>query len=413
MRRVLAAACALLLSCHPSGRSIEIMLPPWFSPDGTHPSLQAIFDAFRRENPEVRLRYGPGKADLLWEKLNLLEKEGRVPDVIMFKTSWTHDLAQRGILAPLPARVAGAVVAQANEALVPVVSQGACVWALPYDMDVRLIHYRVDLVAATGLSPPARGWTLDQFVALAQALTKDTNGDGRPDVWGFAVPCARSQTSVAQFLPWAWAFGARLPAEGTWRIDQEGIVRAIATYRALRDSLRVAPPDLHVLEQADVFKGLSEGRFAMTQGGSWEIMMLRTTSRFGDRIAQVPLPSIHGQEPMTSTDGWAFGLTTHDPRRQEVLAPLLEALFSERHQRQKLLDHGWLPTLRQGVVWVEEELGADVAWMLQRCRSAPGGPGWTRASLALGDALQLALTEGSGPAAAVTYAQRRMERASR
>ncbi|MCU0612009.1 MAG: extracellular solute-binding protein [Candidatus Eisenbacteria bacterium] len=410
----IAMALAILTAgCGHRRAPLEAMLPPWFSPDATHPSVQRVFDEYRETQPDFSLRFGPGKANLLLEKLLLMAKEGHLPDVIMFKTAWTKDLAARGILKPLPMELAEAVRTNVMDVLLPVVQGDEYVWAVPYDMDVRLIHYRRDLVDSTGLPPPRIGWTYEEFTALARALTRDTNGDGAPDIWGFAAPGARSQSSVAQLLPWAWSLGAELSERTEWRVDQPALARALGIYSTLRDSLGVAPPDLHVLEQADVYQGVVSGRFAMAEGGSWEIRMIRGASIHADHLAQAVLPSIDGAEPVSCSDGWAFGLATADPERSAAVTPLLLALFSESHQLQKLHDHGWLPTLRQGATWVEKELGVEVAWSLLRCRPVPGGEGWMRASAALVDAMQETLAGGIDPTVALKNAQDRLEMLNR
>lgn len=409
-RTLVMVACAVVsLCCRRGDTPLEIMLPPWFSPDASHPSVQRVFEAYRRDNPGFSLRFGPGKADLLREKLLLMAKEKRLPDVVMFKAAWAKDLAARGVLVPLPPDLAHAVAADAVEFVRPVLSDGDTVWAIPYDTDVRLIHYRRDLVDAAGLPRPRIGWTLEEFLRLAQSLTRDSDGDGTADTWGFAAPGARSQSSVAQFLPWAWTMGARTEPDEGWRIDQPPMVATLRLYSLLRDSLGAAPRDLHVLEQADVFQGMVSGRFAMTEGGSWEIAMIRDASPFAAHIAQVPLPTIDGVEPLSCSDGWALGLTTNDPSRRTVAAPLLQALFSASHQREKLRDHGWLPVLQEGIDWVAEELGEEVAWSLRHSRSVPGGKGWTRAASAIMDAMQEVLAGGISPAVALRKAQGRLE----
>lgn len=411
MRRCVAlAACIGLVSCcgRPS-EHIEVMLPPWFSPDASHPSILRVFDEYREHYPGLTLRFGPGKANLLLEKLLLMAKEGHLPDIIMFKTAWTGDLASRGVLKPLPPALAEAVTDRCLGLLLPVVSGDGHVWAMPYDMDVRLIHYRADLVDSTRLPAPRMGWTFDEFAGMARALTRDIDGDGSIDVWGFAAPGARSQSTVAQFLPWAYALGAQLPLGSRWVVDQPAIAGALGIYAALVDSLRVAPADLCALEQADVYQGVVSGRFAMAEGGSWEISMLRESGAHGPSIRQAPLPTIDGADPVSSTDGWAFGLTTADRMRAAKAMPLLEALLSEQHQREKLLDHGWLPTITQGLHWVDEELGTAVSLSLRGCRSVPGGKGWALTSSALIDALHEVLVGKAGPEQALKNAQRRLE----
>jgi ABC-type glycerol-3-phosphate transport system substrate-binding protein len=409
---VICCVCGTVISCGKQHRDhgLVIMLPPWFSPDEAHPPVKRVFDRFRdMEELEPLLRVSPGKSILLWRKILMMAKERHLPDVMMFKTSWTMDLANRSILQPIPAPLAEEIIAHSNPALIDIAIRDGIVWSVPYDMDVRLIHYRTDLAEKTGLPLPTVGWTYEQFIALAAALTKDTNLDGRIDVWGFATPGARSLSSVAQLLPWAWMVGADVSAREGWPLAEEPLAEALGLYAELRDSLGICPPDLHVLEQLDVYHGLTSGRFAMTEGGSWEIKMMEQGSSFPQFIAQAPLPSWRGGEPVTATDGWAFGVATTDPVRQQAAGRLLKELFSVSHQKEKLAELGWLPVRSEGIDWVRTEMGSAVAWSLERCRSVPGGVDWPRVALAIADALQDVLAGGHTPLHALQSAQRRLE----
>ena len=57
-------------------------------------------------------------------------------------------------------------------------------YALPYGMDCDIYAYNLDLVEAAGLSAPSDTWTHDDYIAYGQAMTKDTDGDGRIDEFG-------------------------------------------------------------------------------------------------------------------------------------------------------------------------------------------------------------------------------------
>src|SRR5690606_27410901 len=50
------------------------------------------------------------------------------------------------------------------------------------------IYYDRAVFAAAGLEPPAPDWTWEDFKAAAKALTRDDNGDGRPERYGVFIP---------------------------------------------------------------------------------------------------------------------------------------------------------------------------------------------------------------------------------
>lgn len=58
--------------------------------------------------------------------------------------------------------------------------QGGSLWGLPYGGDALMVYFNPDLFAAAGLPLPSPGWTMDDFLSTALALS----GDGR---YGFAT----------------------------------------------------------------------------------------------------------------------------------------------------------------------------------------------------------------------------------
>lgn len=59
--------------------------------------------------------------------------------------------------------------------------------AIPWFTDCRALFYRKDLLAAEGIPEPTTSWTWDQFLTYAKKLTKDLNGDGIIDQYGFGT----------------------------------------------------------------------------------------------------------------------------------------------------------------------------------------------------------------------------------
>jgi len=57
--------------------------------------------------------------------------------------------------------------------------------SLPFNKSVPVIYYNKDLFRRAGLDPenPPRTW--EEFATVARSLTRDVNGDGKPDLWGF------------------------------------------------------------------------------------------------------------------------------------------------------------------------------------------------------------------------------------
>ena len=58
-------------------------------------------------------------------------------------------------------------------------------YAFPFDLDIPALFYNKELFDAAGIEYPNDKWTWDDMLKAAIALTKDTDGDGQPDQYGF------------------------------------------------------------------------------------------------------------------------------------------------------------------------------------------------------------------------------------
>jgi multiple sugar transport system substrate-binding protein len=58
-------------------------------------------------------------------------------------------------------------------------------YGLPWIAQPVVVYYNKDLFDAAKVDYPKDGWTWDDFTKIAKELTKDTNGDGTPDQYGF------------------------------------------------------------------------------------------------------------------------------------------------------------------------------------------------------------------------------------
>ncbi len=57
--------------------------------------------------------------------------------------------------------------------------------ALPYGVNTHAVYYNKDAISAAGVTIP-KGWTWDDAVRIGKHLTKDTNGDSKPDIWAYS-----------------------------------------------------------------------------------------------------------------------------------------------------------------------------------------------------------------------------------
>jgi len=396
-------------------KRITVALPQWFSPSEKAPWLEKAWQTIREENPEwaFDLELVPGKTEQVLQKLMVVHASGEGPDLACVRLDSMPALVEQGILAPMD----HALPIEAWETLIPALApsvrwQGMrCV--LPYDIGVRVILYREDLFQAAGVPAPSPTWTWDDLVAAARGLTRDLDGDGAIDQWGFGIPAARSRKSILQWLPWFWGQGGVLQdQDGKVTLCTPAAVGAMQWYRDLAHKHRVTPPTLYAMDQDTVFQGLAGGLFAMTEGGSWERAMLKRHSPYNEKIRIACLPKARpGGASIPLVDGWGFGVLTQDKEKRPVLVRLLEHLCSAEHQVAKYRASGMLSPFQpvyEDPLFTQNEEGKVLAAALRSARPAPALPSFPSLSEALEIALQEVLMEGTRPVEALAAQDQRL-----
>lgn len=137
------------------------------------------------------------------------------------------------------------------------------VYGLPWIAQPVILYYNKKLFQEAGVPFPDDSWTWDTFKDAAAKLTRDTDGDGKPDVYGFTL---NGWPPVAMFI---WQAGGDLvgPDGTTAPIDSPEAIQAVKFYQELIYNPKYAPPQEVINEQgfADMFKA---GKVAMFMGGA-------------------------------------------------------------------------------------------------------------------------------------------------
>lgn len=134
--------------------------------------------------------------------------------------------------------------------------------AVPISPYIQILYYRKDLFDKYGLDVPK---TWDDLYQVGKKLTRDTDGDGKIDLWGFAFANARG-TAITQF--WELQY---ISSGGTfWRdattgdftplLDQPLAQRVTERFKKF---LEIAPPDNITYDWFDQENAFAQGKVAM------------------------------------------------------------------------------------------------------------------------------------------------------
>jgi multiple sugar transport system substrate-binding protein len=134
-------------------------------------------------------------------------------------------------------------------------------YALPYVGNSQLFFYRADLFEKHGLKEPA---TWEDVLTAARTIheREQASAPGGGRLYGYVMRAARGNSSVADFMPIFWAFGAEM-----FDSDNQPAVNSPAGISALRfmvDLGKYAPPGYASFNATEVSAHLLQGTAAMS-----------------------------------------------------------------------------------------------------------------------------------------------------
>jgi multiple sugar transport system substrate-binding protein len=140
---------------------------------------------------------------------------------------------------------------------------------LPKDYSTLAVYYNKTLFDDAGVPYPEAGWTWDDMLETAQALTQDSDGDGQIDVWGIQLPA----NWTTGFEYWVAAAGGSLISEDGQSyvgfMDSEATIRAAQFYADLYNTYQVAPPPADFSAFGGGNSEFDNGQAAMRLFGRW------------------------------------------------------------------------------------------------------------------------------------------------
>jgi multiple sugar transport system substrate-binding protein len=239
---------------------------------------QRIGAAFEAENPDIRMKllYWPGAN--YEDKVKLVMAAGTAPDVMSAQDEPLPNYAELGQFEELTPYLKRAGEGWSAEKFFPTAFpafqyQGGQ-YAIPWNGGQLMVYYNRELFRRAGLpDPPPKDWTIRQFTEYAVKLTRDENGDGRIDQFGYEI----NGNWMYSLIPYLWIFGTDIidPTMTRCTLNNEQGIAAMQWLRDLRYKYRAAP-------QAAEFTGAGgaifmTGKLGMEINGPWRLPFMRET----------------------------------------------------------------------------------------------------------------------------------------
>lgn len=258
----------------------------WYHFDNPETALNPLIEKFEAENPGIKIEPERISWDTYNQKLLTAIAGGYPPDVAQVKLWWQPQLVEMGALLPLDDYIANWDGKDDIHDRIWELTRhtDGNQYYMPLQMVILYLYFRTDMFEELGLEVPK---TREEFLDVAKKLTRDLNGNGIVDVYGFGIRGARGGHD--------W-WGTFVLSSGAEFFDENGNSKlttpeAIAANQWFIDLYRkhkVSPPTTPSDGFVEVIANMKSGKTAMTihhLGSAAELEAV-----LGDKISAAPVP---------------------------------------------------------------------------------------------------------------------------
>ena len=310
-RHILILLLALLLAACGRSDQLTVSFMIFGGPEelAAYESLVAAFHEAQSE-VVIELRYVPDQAEYR-RRLAADFSAGAAPDVMLLNYRRFATFAGQGGLQPVGDYLAQSALLHASDFYAPVLESfrfDGQLWCIPQNMSSLVVYYNQDLFDAAGVPYPADDWTWGDFLTAAQRLTLDTDGDGRPDIYGAGI-----EPTLNRLAPFIWQSGGELvdDLENPTRLalDSPAAQAGMQWFVNLQTQYGVVPDAVAQSAESNESRFLN-GTLAMFFNSRRGVPTYRTIKTFAWDVA--PLPRGAQQAGVLHSDGYCMAATSKE-----------------------------------------------------------------------------------------------------
>jgi multiple sugar transport system substrate-binding protein len=300
-----------------------------------------------RTGIKVNLEVVPFTA--LLNKILIATTSGKGPDVLNIGNTWSTSLQATGAFVEWNDAMLNTIGGAGRfepAAMATTGAVGKAPASVPLYTKVYQLYYNKKLFQEAGIAKPPATW--DEFVTDGQKLTRDTNGDGKPDQWGLSVR-GQAPTVAAHY---AFILGSARGAQYFDGIkptfDSPAAVAGIEQYLSWLGKDRIVNPS--DAENADWAKVYEE--FAKNKAGMMLVQTLGQTLRdyhltdqdYG--VAPMPVSTAPGSTDIGSFVGGTNVAIFKSTRNLNGATELVKFLTSPAEQENLNAAFGTIPPVK-------------------------------------------------------------------
>lgn len=192
-----------------------------------------------------------------------------------------------------------------NERAIATLTVDGNLYGMPGTLMPWVLVYNTQMFEKAGLDPSRPPKTMDELLKYAKALTKDTDGDGKVDQWGFGMTAKRTMGLFSRFNGFLWSSGGDYltPNLAASALNSPEALEGIKFFVELHTKHKVVHPGPVEMGPHDVRIALANEKVAMSIGTGFTpgiVNGINPKLKALDVLRFASFPSYGNKSPLTS-----------------------------------------------------------------------------------------------------------------
>ncbi len=357
-------------------------------------TLEEMVKKFNATHKDIYVKLeNMGNYNSLQMKLVAAIQANVTPDIAQVYESWVANMIKGKRIIPLDdfVKEPGFNLNDIHPVFINDVKMNGKIWAMPFNKSMPVLYWNKELFKKVGLDPnkPPANW--EEFLEYAKKLTIDTNGDGKPDIYGTAFP------------PSSWYFGCMVYQNGGKLLDEkkrkaafneEPGVKALQYWIDLIFKYKVAYLTTGFNHQTD----FQAGKVAMIWGSSVSKIFMEKQINFDFGIAPFP----QGEKKASILSGTNVVIfDKKDPKRAKAAWEFIKWFISTKNTAYWAVKTAYMPVRKSALqtdimknLFKKQPMMKAAIMQLDYAAFEPFDTAWFRGRKYLDEAISDALVKG-------------------
>lgn len=327
---ILLTLALILTGCTKTAHKTTVQFASWGSKSEIE-ILKPVLKEFEYENPDIRINFIHIPQNY-FQKIHLLFASNSAPDVLFLNNLFLPIYANAGLLEELNGQTVEKLNSSPHSSpltsrlslfydkALKALSYNGKLYAIPRDVSTLVIYYNKDIFEKYNVALPNKYWTFDDLLILAKKLTKDTNNDGKTDIWGISF-----DEDLLFYLPYLMSEGGGVLSDNlkTLIINTPKSQKGLKFYADLRNKYHVAPTKAESASETMAQLFLQE-KLAMQLSGRWLVPKYREDAKFNWNVINFPSGDAGSIVPLDAS-GWAISKSSNHKKEAMRLIEFLSS----------------------------------------------------------------------------------------